>query len=624
MGRLAERAFSEEGLRRAWSEVSTARDPDEPRPSLRRFEEHLDDEIGRLVADLAWGAYEPRDLIEVIIQESDRQRALQVPPVRDRVVERAVLEVLTPVVDPELGPASYAYRPGLGVLDAVQAVVALREEGLGWVARADVDECFPTTPVPLARRLLGALVDDEELLAVVDVLLRRQCQDRRGRRRAVRGLAQGSAISPLLANLVLAGVDGRVLEVGFPLVRYADDMAVGAASREEAWEAVRAVSHAVEEVGMALGADNTAVMSFEEGFSFLGEDFGPRYPPSTPEARVVEPERKVLYAGLQGGRIRTAEGRVVVESKDDAEVLDLPSTQVGRIVCFGAVGVSAGVRSWAMSSGVDVVFASRRGGYLGSMVSGESAARADRIRRQVQIEGTPQGLAIAARVIEAKVRKQVVVLQRFGRRSNAGETAEAITQMRHALAMVPEATTREELMGLEGAAAAAYFPAFGALLPADLAFVTRSRRPPMDVANAALSFLYTILLGECTTALVSAGLEPAIGVLHSDHESRPSLALDLMEEFRPLIVDQVVMTCARQGALKASHGRVEQGRAGVLLTQAGREAVLDAYERRMLTQTRGALPDFAGTLRRHLYRQAQRLQGAIVDPGREWTGLTWR
>jgi CRISP-associated protein Cas1 len=155
-------------------------------------------------------------------------------------------------------------------------------------------------------------------------------------------------------------------------------------------------------------------------------------------------------------------------------------------------------------------------------------------------------------------------------------------------------------------------------VPAPLRFEGRSRRPPLDVINAALSFGYTLLLGEAV-----AGLDPAIGILHADADRRPSLALDLIEEFRPLIVDQVVLTAARTSRLRPEHGRIEEGRARVLLTQAGREALIDGYERRMLHTTRGALPGFAGSLRRHLHRQAERL-AAHIDRGEPWTGLSWR
>ena len=172
-------------LRRAWGEVLANDEADaELSAGVRRFAEDLDGQIGRLVADLAWGAYEPRDLTEVLIgADGGGRRQLLIPAVRDRVVERAVLDAMTPLVDPHLGPASYAYRPGLGVAEAVQAVVALREEGLTWVARTDIDDCFPSVPVRLARRMLGALVEDPELLRVVDLLLARLYVARgRGRR----------------------------------------------------------------------------------------------------------------------------------------------------------------------------------------------------------------------------------------------------------------------------------------------------------------------------------------------------------------------------------------------------------------------------------------------------------
>lgn len=374
MGRLADRAFAPDALRRAWLEVlANDRADGELGHGVARFEERADEELGLLTAELGWGAYEPGDLAEVVLQES--RRVLHIPRVRDRVVERAVLEVVTPLVDPLLGPASFAYRPGLGVADAVQAVVQLRAEGLSWVLRTDIDDCFPSTPVALARRRLGALVCDAELLRVVDLLLARLAVVPGRGRRVVRGLAQGCALSPLLSNLVLVDLDEALLRGGFSVVRYADDILVAAETEAGAWEAARCATRASEELGMELGSDKTSVLSFDDGFAFLGEEFGPRYPPLLPDFRVAEPERRTLYAASQGGRVRIQSGRLLVEDAQDTELLDVPSGLVGRIVCFGSVGLSAGARSWALSNDVDIVFASRRGTYLGSFV-GAGVSRA--------------------------------------------------------------------------------------------------------------------------------------------------------------------------------------------------------------------------------------------------------
>ncbi|MFC0438050.1 CRISPR-associated endonuclease Cas1 [Kutzneria buriramensis] len=373
---------------------------------------------------------------------------------------------------------------------------------------------------------------------------------------------------------------------------------------------------------MTLAADKTEIMSCDEGFCFLGEDIGPRYPPVL-DLRAEVPENRTVYAGIQGSRAHIERGRVLVEH-DGTEVLDVPAGLVARIVCFGAVGVSSGLRNWALSDGVELVFCSQRGRYLGQTVSGPSG-RLQRLRRQLAHTADPALSVPFGRVlIDAKIRKQVVLLQRMVRREHAAELSEAIASMRGYAAMLPQASDHAEIMGLEGAAARAYFQAWAAFLPAEFGFAGRTRQPPLDVVNSALSFGYAVLASEAVSALAAAGLEPAAGFLHADHDRRPSLALDLMEEFRPLVVDQVVLELVRRHRLGPQHGRRDDARGGILLTKAGREAVLDGYERCMLTVTRGALPGFAGSLRRHLYRQAQVVAAWVEGIGPLPVGLSWR
>ena len=233
-------------------------------------------------------------------------------------------------------------------------------------------------------------------------------------------------------------------------------------------------------------------------------------------------------------------------------------------------------------------------------------------------------MPFARAVVEAKVRKRIVLLQRFARRDNAEAVMAKTEQMNGLLAMLGDCAIRDEVMGIEGAAAREYFAALEQIVPEKMGFTGRSRQPPEDVVNAALSYGYAIILGEAVSALCAAGLDPAIGFLHAEQDRRPSLALDLMEEFRPLIVDQVVIAAARKAELRPEHGHREEAGHGVLLTKAGREILVAAYERRMLQHTRGALPGLSGSLRRHLYRQAERLAALIHDPDASWTGLSWR
>ncbi|MDR1426969.1 MAG: CRISPR-associated endonuclease Cas1 [Bifidobacteriaceae bacterium] len=343
------------------------------------------------------------------------------------------------------------------------------------------------------------------------------------------------------------------------------------------------------------------------------------------EQRIKQPTRHTVYVARQDSLVYSQKGRLVVDSKSKGRLLDVPSSHVARLVCFGSVSVSAGVRSWALMNGIDVLFLSRKGSYLGQLLAGHAPGRIDRLRAQLAAADDPdRSLAFARQVVLAKTRHQIKVLQRFSVRAAAAETAPRVEAMRGLCDAVKTAESVPVAMGIEGAAAKEYFAALALLVPEDMAFDGRSRRPPLDLFNAALSYAYAILLGECTSALVAAGLDPQIGMLHAKQARRQSLALDLMEEFRPLAVDQVVIRLCRRGSLKASHGAASTAEGGIFLNKEGKGILIDGYEKRMLQATSGALQGFSGTLRRHVFRQAE-LLAAFIDGRRQtWTGLSWR
>ena len=389
MGALLDRAASVSALADSWKRVLANDAADDVlSPGVQRFAQDAERRLDELRERLLGGDYVPARLARVSIPKEDgTERVLHIPPVADRIVERAVLSVLAPLIDPILGPGSFAYRPGLGVVDAVQEVARFRDEGFSHVLRTDIDDCFPSIEVDRLRRILRVLVSDPELMAVLDLLLTRPLHGPGQRRnRPGVGLPQGSPLSPTLANLVLEHLDDRLRRAGYPVVRYGDDLTIFATSRDDALEAGRVASAAAGEIGMALGADKTEAMSFENGFCFLGEDFGTRYPPVI-EDRIDVPEERTVFVGAAGSRVRIDEGRVVVE-RDEEELLDVPAGLVARIVCFGPVGVTAGLRSWALSSGVELVFCSQRGRYLGQVVSGH-VNRVERLRNQLAAADDP-------------------------------------------------------------------------------------------------------------------------------------------------------------------------------------------------------------------------------------------
>ena len=630
MSWLAEHAFSERSLGIAWKKVQKRESDDgNLAPSILKFQEDAEEKILRLSEALLDGSYKPYQFTEVDIETNGKERTLHIPAVQDRIVARAILATTTSRIDPLLGASAFGYRPGLGVADAVQAVVDAREAGLKWVLRTDVDDCFPSLSPDIAFDRFTQVVHDTDITDVVEQLLGRTVGNGKMRGKTLPGLPLGCPLSPVLMNLVLVDLDDALNAAGFTVVRYADDIVVVGESKEELEDAARFCQRILRSFNMQLGDDKTDIMTFDDGFAFLGEDFGPKYPPAMPLQRVQEPENRVLYLGAQTAHARISKGRLIVEDRQKGggkptKLFDVPCGHVSRIVAFGSVAISSGLRSWAMYNGVDIVLASRRGSYLGIMQGTKTETHSARLIAQVEINDTPRQLEISCAIIRAKIHKQIVVLQRFSKRESEEKVSNAITNMRKFMTMLDDTASIDEAMGLEGAAAKEYFAAYGALLPNELAFTTRSRQPPLDLANASLSFLYTVLLGECVTALRAAGMDPGLGVLHSPQAKRPSLALDLLEEFRPLVADQVVLNAARRNRLTSKHARKDPKGQGILLTKKGREEILKAYEERMLQVVKGSIPDFAGSIRRHLYRQAQRLAGTIMHDDYEWSGMSWR
>ena len=638
MSWLAEHAFSERSLGIAWKKVQKRESDDgNLAPSILKFQEDAEEKILRLSEALLDGSYKPYQFTEVDIETNGKERTLHIPAVQDRIVARAILATTTSRIDPLLGASAFGYRPGLGVADAVQAVVDAREAGLKWVLRTDVDDCFPSLSPDIAFDRFTQAVHDTDITDVVEQLLGRTVGNGKMRGKTLPGLPLGCPLSPVLMNLVLVDLDDALNAAGFTVVRYADDIVVVGESKEELEDAARFCQRILRSFNMQLGDDKTDIMTFDDGFAFLGEDFGPKYPPAMPLQRVQEPENRVLYLGAQTAHARISKGRLIVEDRQKGggnggahggskptKLFDVPCGHVSRIVAFGSVAISSGLRSWAMYNGVDIVLASRRGSYLGIMQGTKTETHSARLIAQVEINDTPRQLEISCAIIRAKIHKQIVVLQRFSKRESEEKVSNAITNMRKFMTMLDDTASIDEAMGLEGAAAKEYFAAYGSLLPNELAFTTRSRQPPLDLANASLSFLYTVLLGECVTALRAAGMDPGLGVLHNPQAKRPSLALDLLEEFRPLVADQVVLNAARRNRLNSKHARKDPKGQGILLTKKGREEILKAYEERMLQVVKGSIPDFAGSIRRHLYRQAQRLAGAIMHDDYEWSGMSWR
>jgi CRISPR-associated protein Cas1 len=286
-----------------------------------------------------------------------------------------------------------------------------------------------------------------------------------------------------------------------------------------------------------------------------------------------------LYVQEQGATVGKAGERLAIRKQGEV-LAHVRMKEVDHLVLNGGVSVTPDALHALCEAGTPIVHLSR-GNWFYGITAGFGLRNAFDRAAQFDAAGRPdRSLAFARAVVRAKGINQRTLLLRNAR----PRPVRAGKEMAALLRKVPHARDAGELLGFEGGLGAIYFAAFSSLLrPRDFDsswdFETRNRRPPQDPVNALLSFAYALLAKECTVAVAVAGLDPWWGLFHRPRHGRPALALDLMEEFRPVVADSAVITAINTGMITRSDF-VRTAQACVLSAR-GRKALIRAYEARL-------------------------------------------
>lgn len=292
-----------------------------------------------------------------------------------------------------------------------------------------------------------------------------------------------------------------------------------------------------------------------------------------------------LYVLTQGAYLRLDHEtvRIEVEGKTQSQV---PLHHLGAIVCFGNVLVSSGLMARCAEDGRTLVLLDSNGRFRARVegpVSGNVLLR----RAQHDALSNPDvAMDIARNVVAGKIQNARQIILRGAREAHISDEASSLgqtaAQLSQALTRLQRSEDLDQIRGIEGDAARSYFETFGLMVRADrevFRFETRNRRPPRDPVNALLSFLYTLLLNDCIGAAEGVGLDPQVGYLHALRSGRASLALDLMEELRPILADRLALTLINRRQITARDFEERPGGA-VYLNESGRKQVIVAYQKR--------------------------------------------
>jgi CRISPR-associated protein Cas1 len=323
-----------------------------------------------------------------------------------------------------------------------------------------------------------------------------------------------------------------------------------------------------------------------------------------------------LYVTQQDTVLRKTDERLKV-TQQSTTLLDVPMLKVSEVVIFGRVTVTAATLQALLEHHIAVCYLSEHGRYVGRFEPGLSKNSLLRSAQYRSAFDTTATLAVARQMVRGKLANMRVLLQRSNRGVDDLAVARAVEQLKIHLSALDTCRSLDQLRGLEGAGSAVYFGVFDTLLkPSGMRFAKRVRRPPTDPVNSLLSFGYALLANDIQSAVNTVGFDPYQGYLHVEHYGRPSLALDLMEEFRPLIVDSVVLTCVNKRIIGPEDFSVELGQVH-RLTDAARRKFLLQYEERKNTEIHHPIFDYKVTYHRCFELQARllakRLKGEIAE-----------
>lgn len=340
-----------------------------------------------------------------------------------------------------------------------------------------------------------------------------------------------------------------------------------------------------------------------------------RIVPSNPDPQPLYVQEQGSVVGIRGERLEVHNGGTRLAS---IRLID-----VSQLCLLGNVNLTPQVIRGLFARDIPVCWFSY-GGWFAGVAHGLPGKNVD-LRRAQYLMRADQALGIARRLVEGKIRNSRTLLRRNAR----GDVAQEVASLGRLALDASTAETFPTLLGVEGSAARTYFSRFAEMLTSATDVPVggfsengRSRRPPPDPVNALLSFAYALLVKDLTTMLLLVGFDPYLGVYHRPRFGRPALALDLAEEFRPLIAESVVLQVINNGEISASDFLSRAG--GCQLQAAGRRAVLRAYERRMSHEIKHPVFGYRVSYRRALEVQCRILAAYALGELDAYTAFTTR
>lgn len=541
---LKSRAFSIAGLKTASAKLPNS-SPGPDGLAVTDLRKAGDIYCTILKEELNNGSYAPGRFKKYQLPKEDgSHREICVQNVSDRLVQRAAADGLSLSVEELLSKSSYAYRRGLnrkGAAAALQQELK-RDNVVG--LKADITAFFDSVDTGILTDILTGLYPFEPIIGAVSLFLRHAGE------LGVRGLLQGSPLSPLLSNLYLTTFDKAMELEGFRLIRYGDDLALFFRDQQPADEATERVRKALERLGLGLKQEKTVEIRKGAQIKFLGY--------LVSESAIAEKEMEdketdadwmpvfseewtggvpVYLTSLCRGAYSSGPDLVIQSQGGDKE--QVPWSRIGRVVVVGRASFSGGMVYRAVKEGTPVTFIDVMGRTRGRLIPEAAEVSEFETLQRRHFEDSKWVLSFAKAIIEAKVHNSHVILRRRGIDCNELEAL---------LKGINQAPDIDTLRGFEGAAARKYFEELSRFF-APFDFNGRVYHPPDGPVNVMLSMGYTLLYNRVSASLKDKGFNPRLGFFHRGRGTHAALASDLIEELRH-IAERITLSLINKGEVR--------------------------------------------------------------------------
>ena len=666
MERLSlEKLLSDANLFEAWSKVKANKGgAGIDGETIEKFSYNLVSNLHQLKDEVLAQKYTPRPLLVVRIpKKAGGMRTLAIPAVRDRVLQTAVALALYPVFEAEFEDCSFAYRKNRSVDKAIERIVHFRNQGYNWVVDADIEAFFDSVDRKILLKELTRLIKDPGILHLIDLWLKNEAVEQNIHYCFFKGIPQGSPLSPLLANLYLDTLDEELLDKNLKLVRFADDFIILAKNRDSAQEALEITEDVLEALKLELHKGKTRLVSFAQGFRFLGVQFirslafklskkskektqaiqdtarpegvmeqafkevgilpnHSKKPEETFDQLSLHPDE--LQETIPSGhnpRLRTLylfrhdyilckeSERFVIKQKGKV-IQEIPAIKIDQIMVFGNGQITTQAMHFCLRERIPIFLLSGHGRFYGVIDSFDTEPillHRDQFRRASDPDFC---LSIAKAFVKGKIANCKTVLLRYARKRFAPELKAGAMKLKSSLARISNVKSLDELRGIEGNAAKAYFSAIANTIGQEWNFKTRQRQPPPDPVNSLLSYGYTLLFYNVYSLLRARGLNPHVGFLHPMRRGHPALVSDVMEEFRAIVVDVVVLNLVLNNRINLQEFSCS-GFKGCLLSKEARKKFIRAFENKLNSSLKHPISGLNLDYRRCIEYQARHLARTI-------------